>query len=617
MTVFDMEADGLNPTKIHCLSYKSDCDVVTLFHYDEMREFLLGQDTLIGHNIQRYDIPHLERLLGISIKAKLIDTLALSWYLYPERLTHGLEDWGTDFGVPKPKIDDWDSLTPEEYGHRCEEDVKINTKLWEIQLKALVKLYGSVEEADRLITYLEFKMDCAREQERSRWKLDIERCLEGIQQLQQEYDKKYAQLAEAMPQVPIKAKRSPPKKPYKMDKSLSATGLRWKELTEKHGLPFTYAGDIQEVTGYKDPNPGSTVQIKDWLFSMGWKPTNFKYTRNKETNEFKKIPQVKAADEVGVCPSVRLLETKEPRLQALDGMSIIAHRLTILRGFIDNVDDEGYVKAQIQGITNTLRFKHKVVVNLPGVDKPYGGLVRGCLVAPDGYELCGSDMSSLEDRTKQHYMWAHDPDYVKAMMTDDFDPHLDIGVEGGMMTEEEAQAYKEGHPEIKKRLHPIRHDAKQVNYSCTYGITPEGLVRNNGWPIHKARKLHQTYWKRNWSLEAIANEAVVKTVEGQKWLYNPVSKLWYSLRAEKDRFSTLNQGTGTYCFDTWVKHIRSKRPQLTGQMHDEIILTIKVGNRHKCEELLQWAIEEANKELKLNRQLDVDVQFGNNYGEIH
>ena len=51
--------------------------------------------------------------------------------------------------------------------------------------------------------------------------------------------------------------------------------------------------------------------------------------------------------------------------------------------------------------------------------------------------------------------------------------------------------------------------------------------------------------------------------------------MWYSLRFDKDRFSTLNQGTGAYCFDTWVKYILSKRPQLTGQFHDEVILEIK------------------------------------------
>ena len=54
MIVFDVEADNLldDATKIHCLSYTSDGEnYKTLFNYDEMRELVLSQRGLIGHNI--------------------------------------------------------------------------------------------------------------------------------------------------------------------------------------------------------------------------------------------------------------------------------------------------------------------------------------------------------------------------------------------------------------------------------------------------------------------------------------------------------------------------------------------------------------------------------------
>ena len=70
------------------------------------------------------------------------------------------------------------------------------------------------------------------------------------------------------------------------------------------------------------------------------------------------------------------------------------------------------------------------------------------------------------------------------------------------------------------------------------------------------------YWQRNWSVKRVAEELTVKTVDGEMWLFNPVSELWYSLRYEKDRFSTLNQGTGVYCFDRWIWYILSKREQV-------------------------------------------------------
>jgi hypothetical protein len=110
---------------------------------------------------------------------------------------------------------------------------------------------------------------------------------------------------------------------------------------------------------------------------------------------------------------------------------------------------------------------------------------------------------------------------------------------------------------------------------------------------------------------------VTKEVEGSTWQYNPVSKLWYSLRSDKDKFSTLCQGTGTYLFDMWVGFILKERQQLTANFHDEIILEVRINNRDRCIELLQKSIQKVNSLLELNRVLEVDIQFGKNYSEIH
>lgn len=109
----------------------------------------------------------------------------------------------------------------------------------------------------------------------------------------------------------------------------------------------------------------------------------------------------------------------------------------------------------------------------------------------------------------------------------------------------------------------------------------------------------------------------MKEVRGQKWLKNPVNGFYYSLRKEKDRFSTLVQGTASYVFDLWVGFIRSKRPQLTAQFHDEIVICIREGFEDKARELLDWAINKTNKTLKLDRELSIGTQFGYRYSDIH
>jgi DNA polymerase I-like protein with 3'-5' exonuclease and polymerase domains len=210
-------------------------------------------------------------------------------------------------------------------------------------------------------------------------------------------------------------------------------------------------------------------------------------------------------------------------------------------------------------------------------------------------------------------MWSHDPEYVKEMMTDDFDPHLDLCISGGLLSASQVAAHKDGTEDhgAKRKL------GKAANYACVYGAGGATVARSAGITEREGTKLVEAYWKRNWSVEAIAAEQRVKTLRGQKWLYNPVSKLWYSLRAEKDRFSTLNQGTGVWCFDTWVKYQREAGLVQVAQFHDETINLVKEGDEIEAKRKLRWAIDKTNEELSLNRELDIDIQFGYNYSEIH
>lgn len=613
--VFDLEANGLNPSKIYCVVISTMRDdewvQMTMTDYDDMKKFFSRDDLiLVGHNIIRWDIPVIERLLDLKVKAKLVDTLALSWTIYPKRVKHGLTDWGVDFGIPKPKIDDWENQTIEEYIYRCQEDVKINISLWEKQIKNLNNLYeGSTKSYWKYIDYIMFKMDTARVAEESKWKLDVGKCQNALSNLQAEKEVKLAELRDAMPKIPVKSKVRYPLKPYKKNRCLSSTGIKWFNLLKEKGYDSNYKGVVEYTKSYTEPNPNSVPQIKSWLISIGWKPINFNYVDDR------KVPQIRIDNngEKVLCPSVVELISKEPSIKYLEGLTVLTHRIGILKGYMKNVDEEGYLQAKVSGLTNTLRFKHSVIVNLPSIHKPYGDIVRGVLIAPEGYELCGSDMSSLEDRTKQHYMWDFDPDYVKEMQTPDFDPHLALAEFAGALTTEQVKAHKE-----KKENHSItRHLYKTANYSCTYGAGGEKLSQSLKVPVSQGRSIVDAYRKKNWSIDAIANSVKTKECLGEMWLYNPVSEFWYSLRHKKDRFSTLNQGTGVYCFDVWIYFFMKNRPQITGQMHDEVILCVKKGYRQQCEKLLRDAIDKTNKSVKLNRELDIDVQFGNTYAEIH
>lgn len=620
--VVDIETDGFDYTKIHCIAASRGKSLKSTASYKTMVSYLSKAKIIVGHNIVRFDIPALEEMLGIKIKAKLVDTLALSWYLEPNRAMHGLEWWGEEFGVPKPKVVDWEGLTVEEYLHRCEEDVKINTKLWERQWKQLLNMYGSPEEAWKLIDYLTFKMQCARNQERLKWKLDVPKAQTLFELLDGKYSELVIALEKAMPKVPNKTTKTKPKRCYKQSGELSAYGVGWFDLLKELGEDE----DVTEVTyvsSYEEPNAASDPQLKAWLGQLGWVPCTFKFKRDKKTGELRKIPQVRKKNDDNepiLTKSVERLIEQEPSVALLREIGLIKHRLDVVKGFLENVDENGFIKACIKGFTNTLRFKHKVVTNLPGIDKPYGQDLRGCLTAPEGYELCGSDMAALEDRTKQHYMYPHDPEYVETMLEEGYCPHVDIAVLAKYLTKEQEERHKTGEfidKEDKATIKAGRKKAKPVNYGGVYGQGPEGLARETGMSLTEATNLNKIYWERNWSVKAVAEEQEVRTFKGTKWLRNPLSGFWYSLRSEKDRFSTLNQGSGVYCFDKWVMKLVAKGLPIIGQFHDEVIALIKKGMRTKCEKAFRNAIVEVNEELKMNRELDIDVQFGDNYADIH
>ena len=613
-TVFDIETDGLlnEMTKIHVLSYSDDGKTIHHTHdYDEMREFFATRKTIAGHNIVRFDAPAVEKILGIKIEARMIDTLALSWYINHTRMKHGLEGYGEEYGVPKPVIKDWNTLTPQEYAHRCDEDVRINVRLLrDLDIK-LNKLYKDTpEDKDRLIDYLSFKLDCAREQEELQWKLDVPKAQAAYDEISQLKEEKVEQLAEAMPKRILERMANKPKVMHKKDGELSSHGEKWVALCKEYKQSVTTIG-FKVKTGEERGNPNSNDQVKDWLRSLGWEPRTFKFVRDKSNGDTRQIEQVRKGSDL--CSSVRELASVDASVDLLDGLTVLTHRAGILKSFLEGHTD-GYLQAGVAGLTNTFRFKHfKPLVNLPSVDKPYGDVIRGCLIAPEGYVLCGADMTSLEDTTKRHYMKPLDPDYVQEMSREGFDPHLDLALHAGLITQSDIDMHNSGERSLKE----LRKNYKVVNYSATYGIGAAALARGTGMSKKASQTLLDAFWSRNWAIEKVASGAKTKEVLEGMWLKNPVSGFWHSLRSEKDRFSTLNQSTGVFCFDTWVELCRTNGIKCVGQFHDEVIALVERGKEGHVEKIMHDAAIKLNQKVKLNVPLGTDVQFGNTYADIH
>jgi hypothetical protein len=599
----------------------------------DLQEFLNQGHTLVMHNGALFDMEALE-FLGYDVsRVNLIDTLALSWYLEPNRMKHGLAEYGEEFGVPKPAIEDWENQTQEEYNHRVQEDCKIQKKLWQRQVAKLNVLYGTEPDAHKkIIAYLMQKMEEFRQQQQNRWKLDVEGAIVLQAELEKAIEEKTEALRQVMPKVPEYVVRKRPTACFKKNGELSEAGKRWKEVTEQAGLPFEHTGDIKVVKEWNIGNPASHTQIKAWLDSLGWEPQTLKFVRGENGAPDRNIPQINLKGGE-ICQSVKDLIPKCAGIEHIAGLGILNHRVSVVKGFLrDHIDGE--VTARMQGFTNTLRVQHRECVNLPSLRVKYGKELRGLLMARPGKRLLGSDLSSLEDRLKHHFQWKLDPEYVKSQMTKGFDPHNTIAVIAGLMSQAEADwyAYYKSLPEAEhtpegdkkfKRIDEIRAVGKSTNYACQYGAGVATIARTAKVSTAVAKKLHAAYHKMNWSIAKIAGMMVVKKTDFGDWQINPINKMWYSLRSDKDRFSTLIQGTGAYILDLWLYHcekIAKKRGLhwvLVGQFHDELIIELDDDKEQEYYSVVADGLKAVNDQLKLNRELACDIKFGDRYSDIH
>jgi DNA polymerase I-like protein with 3'-5' exonuclease and polymerase domains len=170
---------------------------------------------------------------------------------------------------------------------------------------------------------------------------------------------------------------------------------------------------------------------------------------------------------------------------------------------------------------------------------------------------------------------------------------------------------------LYKSLVGLRKKAKVVTYSAMYGIGAGKLARQLEMPQAEAQKLLDGFWKLNWAVKEVTSKAKIKLMGNSMWVYNPVSGFWIQLRSEKDTWSSLNQSTGVYCFDTWLSFCRQAKIKIAMQFHDEVGFYVPEVTSEYIGSVLKGAIKKANDKLNLNVLLDVDVQVGKDYSQTH
>ena len=230
--VADLESDGLlsEATKIWVLGvgYKDKDGIwqrkATNDYTNIAKVFSNEKNVIVMHNGILFDKKLIEKILGIEVKAFIIDSLPISWALFTQKLKFGLESFGEMYGIKKPEVEDWENLSYEIYENRVLEDVSINICLWEDLLTYLREIYDN--DDNRIITYLKFLMsimNTVSEQEDLGIKLDKDLCIHNSKILSDMAEERIEILKTIMPKIPIKTTKNKPKAMLKKDGSYNQT----------------------------------------------------------------------------------------------------------------------------------------------------------------------------------------------------------------------------------------------------------------------------------------------------------------------------------------------------------------------------------------------------------
>lgn len=385
MIYLDLEADGLDPTRIWCVVTRENGVSQVHTNRSTLCEALAGSVSVCGHNLIGYDLPALKRLWGVSVAPeRIVDTLVLSRLYDPSRPGgHSLKVWGELLGFPKGDHDDWSCLSTAMIEY-CERD----TEVTEAVHKQLIK---DMAGFDQRSIDLEHKVQYAiQQQERNGWVLDQKLSYDLL-----------ATFKERMNEI----------EEVLQDKFPPIIHERWSEKTGKR------LKDRVEVF-----NVGSRQQIARRLSTLG-------VVFEKVTEKGNPIVDEAVLDTIDL-PEARLISE----------YLMLQKRYAQVHSWLEHVQDDGRVHGRVisnGAVTGRMTHQSPNMAQVPASHSPYGHECRSCWTVPEGKALVGFDASGLELRMLAHYM--DDKEFTNVLLTEDI--HTRNQLAAGLETRPQAKTF--------------------------------------------------------------------------------------------------------------------------------------------------------------------------------
>ena len=586
--VFDIEANGLDPSEIFCI-VAQDVDTMDVFTFDNTQlqegyDMLASATKLIGHNVIGYDIPVIKKLGGIDLfNKKIVDTLVLSRLFKPTREgNHGLEGWGYRLGFKKGDFGDqedaWSAYTPEMLEY-CKNDVLLNTKVYEA-LK--VESRGFTPQSVKIEHAVAKIID---DQRTTGFLLDVQKVMGLMAMFETKLHDIEAEVQEEFRPVVTTQILTP---------KFTAVGHLAKTATDQHGKGTRLTDEEYErlsldIDGKpiarKTETPfnlGSRKQIGEYLIRFGWEP-------KKLTPTGQPIVDESTLNKVKNIPQAALIAK----------YLMVQKRLAQTKSWIKELNEDtgrvhGYVNPN-GAVTSRMTHSHPNMAQIPSSTSPYGEECRSCWTVPTGYKLVGIDASGLELRMLAHYL--NDEGYTNEILN------------GDIHTANQKLAGLES-----------RNQAKTFIYALLYGAGDAKLGSVAGGGRAGGKGLRQRFFDNLPSFKTLtdrvqreAKSGFIKALDGRR----------LTVRSEHAALNTLLQGAGAIVMKQaliLLQHMIVQNgldAKFVANVHDEWQIEVREDQADAVGKLGVSCIIKAGEILNLNCPLGGDYKIGSNWSETH
>jgi len=360
---------------------------------------------------------------------------------------------------------------------------------------------------------------------------------------------------------------------------------------------------MDEVSGpfckveFSKTNINSPVQLKEFLLSQGWEPTQWTAPTKLNPNG---SPQITEDSFHTIKGDMGKLLAERAVLKHRLGMLFSVSKDGELKGWINTVRDDGRLEAGgIPQGTPTGRMRHIGIVNVPKADEkiPYGIQLRSLFVAGEGCKLVDIDAAALEARIEAHYCYPYPggKHHAETLLSGDI------------------------HSETAAAIGVDRPTAKTVRYASMYGAQPKKIAATLGCSLKRGEEIYKGFWDSNSPLKTL--NSAVKSAYKSKGFLKGLDGRKLLIRSEHALINTLFQSGGSIVVKTALCYIAARSKHLAakqvGFFHDEGLYGVKESDVEEFCTIAEKSFEDAGKFWGLNVPLVGEAHVGDRWSEVH